>query len=128
MRLYARWLFGLAAGANLAVAAAMSLGQGWFQSSLGLDPIGGTNAVLVDLAAELIAMFGVGYAWIALDPRQRALVWLGAGGKAAAVALVLVGALANPHLWRFFELISGDLAFAALFLDFLRRTRSYAWT
>jgi hypothetical protein len=125
---YARWLFGLAALANLAVAAAMSLGQGWFQTRLGLDPIAGTNGVLVDLAAELIAVFGMGYGWIAIDPSQRALIWLGATGKAAAVALVLAGALANPHLWRFFGLVSGDLLFAALFLDFLRRTRSHPWT
>ena len=128
MKGYARWLFGLAAAANLAVAAALSLGQGWFRARLGLDPIVGTNKVLVDLAAELIAMFGLGYAWIAVDPSQRALIWLGAIGKAGAVALVLAGALANPHLWRFFLLVSGDLVFAALFLDFLRRTRSHAWT
>jgi hypothetical protein len=120
---YARWLFGLAAAANLAVAAAMSIGQGWFVALLRLDTIGGTNALLVDLAAELIAVFGIGYAWVAFEPRQRALIVLGAVGKAAAVAMVLAGALANPHLWRFFALISGDLVFAGLFLHYLRRTR-----
>ena len=46
-------------------------------------------------------------------------------GKLAAVGTVLVGALTIAHLWRLFlALISGDVAFwAALFLDYLRRTR-----
>jgi len=121
---YARWLFGIAAAANLLVAAAMSLGQSWFVAVLGLDPIAGTNVVLVDLAAVLIAGFGYGYARIALDPvRYRPLIAVGALGKLAAVATVFAGALSIPHLWRLFALIGGDLAFAALFFDYLRRRR-----
>ena len=121
--LCARWVFGVAAAANLLVAAAMSLGQGWFVAILGLDPVAGTNVVLVDLAAVLIAAFGYGYARIALDPALlRPLIAIGAFGKLAAVATVLVGALSVPHLWRFFALISGDVVFAVLFLDYLRRT------
>jgi hypothetical protein len=123
MRAYARWLFGIAAAANLLVAASMSLGQRWFAALLGLDPITGTNIVLVDLAAVLIAAFGYGYVGIALDPvRFRPLIALGAWGKLAAVATVLVGALSIPHLWRLLALISGDGPFAVLFLDYLRRT------
>jgi hypothetical protein len=119
---YARWLFGIAAAANLLVAASMSLGQRWFVTLLGLDPITGTNVVLTDLAAVLIAAFGYGYARIAVDPAGfRPLIALGAWGKLAAVATVLVGALSVPHLWRLFALISGDVVFALLFLDFLRR-------
>jgi hypothetical protein len=123
MTAYARWLFGVAAAANLLVAAAMSVGQGWFVAVLALDPITGTNVVLVDLAAVLIAGFGYGYARIALDPaRFRPLIGVGALGKAAAVATVVAGALAIPHLWRLAGLIGGDLVFAALFWDYLRRT------
>jgi hypothetical protein len=123
MSAYARWLFGIAAAANLLVAAAMSLGQAWFVAILALDPIAGTNVVLVDLAAVLIACFGYGYARVALDPaRFRPLIAVGAWGKLAAVGTVLVGALTLPHLWRLLALISGDVAFAALFLDYLRRT------
>jgi len=123
MNSYARWLFGVSAAANLLVAAAMSLGQPWFVAVLGLDPITGTNVVLVDLAAVLIAGFGYGYARIALDPVGcRPLIAVGALGKAAAVATAFVGALTIPHLWRFAGLISGDLVFAALFWDYLRRT------
>jgi hypothetical protein len=123
MNAYARWLFAIAAAANLSVAAAMSVGQGWFVAVLALDPITGTNTVLVDLAAVLIAGFGYGYARIALDPvRFRPLIAVGALGTLAAVATVLIGALAIPHVWRLFALIGGDLIFAALFLDYLRRT------
>jgi hypothetical protein len=127
MSWYARWLFGIAAAANLLVAASMSLGQRWFVALLDLDPIVGTNVVLVDLAAVLIASFGYGYARIALDPRRfRPLIALGAWGKLAAVATVLLGALAAPHLWRLFALVSGDGPFALLFLDYLRRTSASA--
>jgi hypothetical protein len=123
MKAYARWLFGIAAAANLLVAASMSLGQAWFVAVLALDPVSGTNVVLVDLAAVLIAFFGYGYARVALDPaRYRPLIAVGAWGKLAAVATVLVGALTAPHLWRLFALVSGDVAFAALFLDYLRRS------
>jgi hypothetical protein len=124
MTRYARCLFGVAAAANLLVALAMSLGQRWFVAILALDPITGTNVILVDLAAVLIGGFGYGYARIALDPEQfRPLIRVGALGKLAAVATVLAGALTMPHLWRLFVLIGGDLVFAALFADYLRRTR-----
>jgi hypothetical protein len=123
MSAYARWLFGIAAAANLLVAASMSVGQRLFVAALALDPISGTNVILVDLAALLIATFGYGYARIALDPRRlRPLIGIGAIGKLAAVALVLFGAIADPRLWRLFALISGDVLFAGLFLDYLRRT------
>jgi hypothetical protein len=79
--------------------------------------------VLVDLAAVLIAAFGYGYARIAADPvRFRPLIAIGAWGKLAAVATVLVGALSVPHLWPLFALVSGDVVFALLFYDYLRRT------
>ena len=116
-------MFGIAAAANALVAAAMSVGQPWFVDVLGLDPITGTNVVLVDLAAVLIAGFGYGYARIALDPvRYRPLIAVGALGKTAAVATVFAGALTTTHLWRLTGLIGGDLVFAALFWDYLRRT------
>ena len=122
---YARWLFGSAAAANLMVAAWLALGQGLFANLLGLDPITGTNTVIADLAAILIASFGYGYARIALDPVGfRPLIHIGALGKLAAVAVVLVSALLAPRLWRLFILVSGDAVFAALFLDYLRRTRA----
>jgi len=121
---YARWLFGVAAVANLFVAAWLALAQRLFVGVLGLDPIAGSNIVIADLAAVLIAAFGYGYLRIALDPvRFRPLIHIGALGKLAAVATVLVGAIFIPHLWPLAFVIGGDAVFAALFLDYLRRTR-----
>ena len=121
---HARWLFGFAAAANIVVAAAMSIGQRWFVALLGLDPVAGSNVILVAMAGLLVGLFGCGYVWVALDPvRYRPLIPLGAVGKLAAVALTLGGALAMPHLWRFLALVSGDFVLAVLFLDYLRRTR-----
>jgi hypothetical protein len=123
MSVRARWLFGLAAAANFAVAAWLGLTRGLFVALLDLDPITGTNAVLADLAAVLIASFGYGYLRIALDPvRFRPLIHVGALGKLAAVAAVFTAALTLPHLWRLFALVGGDVVFAILFLDYLRRT------
>ena len=73
---------------------------------------------------QLAATGHFGYARVALEPgRFRPLIAIGAWGKLAAVGTVLVGALTVPHLWRLLALVSGDVAFAALFLDYLRRTR-----
>jgi hypothetical protein len=121
---YARWLFGSAAAANLIVAAWLALAQGLFVAVLRLDPITGSNVVIADLAAVLIAAFGYGYLRIALDPvRFRPLIHIGAVGKLAAVATVVAGVMFIPHVWPLALLMSGDAVFAALFLDYLRRTR-----
>jgi len=121
---YARWLFGLAAAANLIVGAWLALAQGLFVAVLGLDPISGSNIVIADLAAVLIAAFGYGYVRVALDPeRFRPLIHVGAVGKLAAVATVAAGAIVVPHVWVLLAFMSGDAVFAALFLDYLRRTR-----
>jgi hypothetical protein len=123
MRSYARGLFGLAAVANLAVACVFLFAKAPLVALLGLDPITGTNLVFVNLAAVLIAAFGYGYARIAADPVVfRPLIHLGAAGKLAAVAVAAIGALQNPHALRLAILIGGDAIFAALFLDYLRRT------
>jgi hypothetical protein len=125
LRRYAGWLFGLAAAANFGVGGAFALAPGTFARLLALDPIIGTNAVIAALAGVLIVMFGYGYLRIALDPaRFRPLIHIGAIGKLAAVATVLAGALMVPHVWRLAALVSGDVVFAGLFFDYLRRTSS----
>jgi hypothetical protein len=123
MKTYAHWLFGLAAGVNLSVVGWMLLGRESFVGILALDPVTGSNVVVFYLCAVLIGIFGYGYVRIAIDPVGfRPLIQIGAVGKVAAVATLFVGALLVPHVWRFFGLISGDLVFAGLFLDYLRRT------
>jgi hypothetical protein len=123
MQTYARWLFGLAAVANLGFAAVLFFAKAPMATLLGLDPVAGTNLVFANLAASLIAAFGYGYARIALDPAGfRPLIQLGAGGKLAAVAVAWIAALGDPHAFKLAILISGDALFAGLFLDYLRRT------
>jgi len=121
---YARWLFGAAAAANLIVAAWLALAQDLFVAVLRLDPISGSNIVIADLAAVLIAAFGYGYLRIALDPLGfRPLIHIGALGKLAAVATVVAGAVLIPHLWPLVAFLSGDAILGVLFVDYLRRTR-----
>lgn len=123
MPTYSRWLFGLAAAANLAVAAWILFARGRFVQLFDLDPITGTNIVLTNLAAVLIAGFGYGYVRIALDPvRFRPLVHIGALGKLAAVAVAVSAVVWDRGAMRLAILVSGDLVFAALFVDYLRRT------
>ena len=125
MRLYARWLFGVAAAANVAVGAAFVFAQPLLVRLLALDPVAGTNAVFAATAGVLIAAFGYGYARIALDPvRYRPLIHIGAIGKLAAVATAALFAALDPRGLRFLMLVSGDAVLAGLFLDYLRRTRA----
>ena len=59
MRTYARWLFGTAAFFNLLVGFNLLFLRYWLQTPLlPLDPIGGTNLVLANLAGLLVASFG----------------------------------------------------------------------
>jgi len=125
MDAYARKLFSIAAGFNFAVAAGLWLLRDQMGAILDLDAITGTNVAFTYFAAALVASYGYAYACIAYDPRKyRVYIPLGVIGK-----LMAVGAVCWPwHLgevsWRLPGLASGDLVFAALFLDYLRQTRS----
>jgi|SRR5579871_1958983 len=124
MQTYARWLFGFAAAGNLVVGAALIFAQQLFARLLRLNAIDGTNAVLAATAGVLIAGFGYGYLRIALDPgRFRPLIHVGAMGKLAAVATGATFATLDRHALGFLALVSGDALLAALFLDYLRRSR-----
>jgi hypothetical protein len=122
MKTYARWLFGVAASFNAAVGLFVLFGPNLFAQLAHLDPIAGTNRLLAALTGGFIALFGYAYARIALDPvRFRPFIGFGAIGKLSAVAIMsalwLTGIIGPvvPALG------SGDLVFAALFLDYLRR-------
>ena len=123
-RVYARALFGTAAFFNVSTALAFLFLRHRLAPVVGLDPVAGTNLVFLYVAALLVATFGYAYLRVAQDPeRFRAFVELGVIGKLLAVAAV-------GWLWttgeiggQFPLLVSADLVFALLFLDFLRRTR-----
>ncbi len=118
----APWLFGVAAAFNVAVGIGLLFLRPWLAPLLGLDPIAGTNLVLIDLAGGLILLFGYAYARVAMDPtRYRPYIPLGIGGKLVAVVSAAAPWLAGEISWRLPLLAGGDLVFAALFLAYLRR-------
>ena len=120
----ARWLFGIAAGFNFVVAAGLTVGRPLLAPIVRMDTAAGTNAMLIDLAGVLIAAFGYGYARAAANPDGfRQCISLGVVGKLLVVAVALAHFLAGDVAWPLPALASGDLLFAALFLQFLRRHR-----
>jgi len=125
MRTYARWLFGTAAFFNLLVGFNLLFLRYWLQTPLlPLDPIGGTNLVLANLAGLLVASFGYGYARVAGDPvKFRPYIHLGAIGKLLAVIGVLWPWWIGAVSWKLPALASIDMIYAVLFLDYLRRTK-----
>jgi hypothetical protein len=117
---YARTLFGIAAFLNVLVALDML----FLRNLLPLDPAPGTNRFLLYMTAFIVALFGYAYLRIAQDPRRyRPWIELGVIGKLLAVAAATLPWLSGEVGWRLPFLIGGDLVFAALFLDYLRRTR-----
>jgi hypothetical protein len=125
VRIHAAWLFGVAAAANLAVGAALLFLRDWLTPLLDLAPISGTNIWFADLTGALVALFGVVYALIARDPvTYRPTIWIFAVGKVLAFACAAIPWLQGEISARLPMLIGGDLVFAALFVDYLRRTRA----
>jgi hypothetical protein len=83
-----------------------------------LDPIGGTNLVLANLAGVLIGVFGYSYALVASDPvRYRPFISLGAIGKLLAVAAVVEPWLTGARIAALRKLIYPDPSrYALLFV------------
>jgi hypothetical protein len=125
MRPFARVLFSVAALFNFAVAAALWFRPSQFMTLLQLDPVTGTNIVLVKIAAGAIAIFGYAYWRVAGDPQTfRPFIGLGVIGKLAVVMIAASSWWMGEIGWQLPGLAGGDLLFAALFLDYLRRTRT----
>ena len=121
-RRYATQVFGAAAVMNVGVGVGLFVAPAATLAMMGMQPP--SSQVLLQLAAWLILVFGVGYAFTARDPDgNRDLMRLGAIGKMLVLPLMLAA-------WRRGEVGpagvasgGGDLVFALLFLDVLRRTR-----
>ncbi len=125
MKSYARTLFGIAALFNFGVAAALWFQPPQFMTLLQLDPVTGTNVVLVKIAAGTIAIFGYAYWRVAGDPQMyRPFIGLGVIGKLAVVVIAASSWWLGEIGWQLPGLAGGDLLFAALFLDYLRRTQA----
>jgi hypothetical protein len=125
MTQYARWLFGISAGTNLAVATAILFFGSYVERRLALDPVVGTNVVLFNFSGTMIGVFGYAYVRLALDPiRFRALIQVAAIGKLLAFTSAALPWLTGIIPSRLPMLLSADVVFAALFFDYLRRTRT----
>ena len=123
MRGYARWLFGVSAATNLVVSGTLLFFGSLVARRLALDPIVGTNVVLFDFAGMTIGLFGYAYIRVALDPdRFRPLIHVTALGKLFAFASAALPWLTGIISSRLPVLLSADVVFAILFLDYLRRT------
>lgn len=119
---YARGLFGAAAAFNISVAI-----SGWFFfphiADLLSIRIGDANAAYWRwLFMTLVFTFGVAYALAAVDHRRfRPYVVLGIIGKSLVVATCALAVQAGIVGAGSLVVASGDVLFALLFLDFLRR-------
>jgi len=124
---YARWLFGISALVNFSVSALLLLLSDASARQLALDPIIGTNMVLCNFAALVIGLFGYAYLRIAMDPLKfRPFVQLGVAGKLLAFVSAALPWLMGAIPSTLALLVSADVIFAALFIDYLWRTRTSA--
>lgn len=121
---YTRGLFGLAATFNFAVAAGLLFLRPQMAALLQMAPATGSDAVVANLAGALVGVFGYAYARVAANPqRYRPYAELGLIGKLLVVPAAALPWLAGEVGWQLPLLACGDLLFAALFWDWLRRTR-----
>ncbi|MGH7785692.1 MAG: hypothetical protein ACRERC_02440 [Candidatus Binatia bacterium] len=119
-----RLLFGSAAAFNFFVAAGLLLLRPSLAPLLQLDPIEGTNLVLVNLTGGFIALFGYAYLRVALDPvTYRPFIALGAIGKLLAVASAVSPWLSGAIAWPLPVLVAVDLLYVVLFVRYLLQTR-----
>lgn len=120
-----RLLFGIAAAFNFLVAAGLLLLRPSMAPLLRLDPIAGTNLILVNLTGGFIALFGYAYLRVAIDPvTYRPFIPLGIIGKLIAVASAVWPWLSGAVSWPLPVLSFADLVFVVLFARYLQQTRS----
>jgi hypothetical protein len=121
MPTHAPRLFAIAAIFNFAIALALMFGRALLGPLLKLEPAAGSNALLIDVAAVLIATFGYAYLRAGGDPQRfRPYIVLGVIGKLLVVAVACAHLASGSVAWPLPALASGDLLFAGLFLHYLR--------
>ena len=121
--IYFRVLFGVAAIWNLGAAAMLLFNPDFLLARL--DIRDSAARLLARSFASSVSTWGVGYALVAFDQKRfRDFAWLGVISK-TIFFLIYFAALLNRQI-SFAAFIPAfvDLIFAALFLEFLLRTRS----
>jgi hypothetical protein len=118
-----RRLFLTGALFNWGAAALLAFGYQDLVRTMGVTPAGETQ-LFVHVSALAIAFFGWAYYMVSRDLGQLALVRLGAWSKVAVVALIWGHWGAGLASWHLPVLASGDVAFAAFFFVFLRKSHS----
>ena len=117
-----RSLFGVAAAFNWIVALALAVPGDFAWRLVGLARP--TETLFVHLFAAMVAVFGLAYAWIALDPAgKRSLITIAAIGKLCVLPIALVHYLGGSIPFSLVPAAAGDVVFAALFLGFVARHR-----
>jgi asparagine N-glycosylation enzyme membrane subunit Stt3 len=82
-------------------------------------------ALYVALVALFVGLFGLVYGWLAAQPLiDRPLLWLGSIGKLAAFAIAATLWLGQALPFRTAAASIGDLAFALIWLSWLRSHRA----
>jgi hypothetical protein len=126
---YYRWLFVFAAVWNALSACAVLflLSNPKFRQDAGLP--GSPDTISLQLLASCLFVFGLGYYWVSRGlSRNRDLVKLGVIGKPLVILVFFAHALAHEIPWLLTVPSVVDVLFAALFLEFLLRTRRSAVT
>src|SRR5262245_37889604 len=120
-KVYDRILFAVAAAWNLGAAATLIFNPDILLARLSVnDP---DARLLARSFASSVTTWGIGYALIALDRKRfRDFAWLGAISKTIFFTVYAAAFLGGRVSFAAFVPALVDLAFAILFVDFLRRT------
>lgn len=118
---HAKILFTAAAAFNFIGGTTFLLVMPEFAGMVGMAPAP-SDPLFTHLCAVLVLTFGWGYWRVSRDPVvNRPIIHMGVLGKSLVVLAVAFDWQAGHTNWPFALLISGDVVFAALFLDYLRR-------
>lgn len=117
-----RFVFGLAAAFNIGVGYIIMTDP----ASMGTQSFTGTpqEALFVKSCGWMIAVFGLGYAMVAISPlANRGIAFLGVVGKAAMPVFAYPLYASGVIPFESYALTLGDLVFVVLFAWFLLSTR-----
>ena len=117
-----RLMFLAAALWNWLVALVSLFANEMIRSGLRMPPL--ADSLNLHLAMSCICLFGIGYYWVARDlSKNQAIVKLGMIGKFGVFAILLGHVISGDIPYALAAPGVIDLVFAALFLEFLMRTR-----